>query len=87
MIYEPSDLAVDGYIRFTVPKDYHDYRYGRIHKITDTAVYVVSWYDAFVGYEYLKVPYKQILEYKKKFVGIGVDDEDYDWLVNTYDDE
>lgn len=83
MIYEPTDLAVNGYIRFTVSDDYHDYRYGRIHKITDTAVYVVSWYDAFIGYEYLKVPYKHILEYKKKSIGIYIDDDDFNEVINS----
>ena len=87
MIYEPKDLKENGYIKFTVPKDYHECRYGRIHKITDAAVYVVSWYDCFVGYEYLEVPYERILEYNDKVFGIVVEDDQFEEAIELHEDK
>ena len=89
MIYEPKDLKEDGYITFTVPDDYHNIRYGRIHRITEEAVYVVSWYDGFVGYEYLKVPYDRIKEYARKFKGTAIPDARFEFIISCHscDDE
>ena len=86
MSYNRSDLKEGGYITFTVPDDYHDIRYGRIHKITEEeeAVYVVSWYDPFVGYEYLKVPYNNIQEYAKKFIGVSVPDDRFEGVIKYH---
>lgn len=84
MSYNRSDLKEGGYITFTVPDDYHDIRYGRIHKITEEAVYVVSRYDSFVGYEYLKVPYNDIQEYAKKFRGTLIPDDAFEGVIKCH---
>lgn len=84
MSYNRSDLKEGGYITFTVPDDYHRIRYGRIHRITDEAVYVVSRYDSFVGYEYLKVPYDHIQEYAKRFQGTIVPDDAFEGIIKFH---